>query len=93
MDSTGNGQMNMGGSALVASLRNDPSVWWSWTETAKRVNRLYVELKATIKDMGSGPEAAVEDLADRLSWSFGGAGLCHERHEWRAAARELLAVA
>lgn len=85
--------MNAGGSALVAQLRDDPRVWWSWTETAKRVRRLYVELRATIKDMGSGPDAAVEDLADRLRWSFGGEGLCRERADWRAAAAELLAAA
>lgn len=90
MNGTGGGLTRAGGHGLVAVLRDDPAVWWSWTETARRVWRLYDELRATLKDLSTPRERAIEDLADRLSWSFGGLGHCEIREDWRDAAEELL---
>ncbi len=92
MNGTGTGFSRAGGSALLVVMRDDPAMWWSWTLTARRVWRLYSELRATLRDLATPRERAVEDLADRLSWSFGGRGLCDGRAEWRAAAEELLEV-
>lgn len=92
MHATGNTIRNVGGAALVAVLRDDPSVWWSWTETTRRVLRLHAHGDAFGRGTRTGRDAAVDDLADRLRWSYACAGVCRERREWRAAAEELLRV-
>lgn len=90
MHTSGNTAQSPGGHALVAVLRNDPSVWWSWTETARRVIRLHAQGDAFNRGALSGRDAAVADLADRLRWSYARDGVCQERREWRDAAEELM---
>ncbi len=75
--------------AFVGALRDDPSAWWAWSETARRVLRLHAHGDAFGRGTMTGRQAAVEDLADRLRWSFAGRDGARAA-EWCETAEELL---